>query len=100
VTTFRVSGGYITVPIVCDRKASEGCEGALSLRYSGYRLGGGEFVTEPGKRDPVLVALTKKGRSLMRSHRRLKVKLYVAAKDAAGKKGRLTRTVQLVRAKK
>jgi len=99
VTTLRVSGGFVTVPIVCDKRASEGCEGALSLRYTRYRLGGGEFATEPGKRDPVLVALTKKGRGLMRSHRKLKAKLFINAKDSDGKKARFNRTVRLVRGK-
>jgi hypothetical protein len=86
----------VTVPIVCSKKAVDGCDGALSLRYGGYRLGGGAFVTEPGHRDPVLIALTKKGKSLTRAHHRLRVKLYVAAKDGAGKTYRKTRSITLL----
>ena len=95
-----MTGGFITVPVVCDRTASRGCEGALSLRWRSYRLGGGEFVTERGKRDPVLVPLTKKGRALMRAHSTLKAKLFVTAKDAAVKKARFSKSVRLVRGKK
>ena len=91
-----MSAGYVTVPVVCDKKAVDGCDGALSLRYRGHRLGGGAFLTEPGKRDPVLVALTARGRALTRAHHRLRVKLYISAKDGAGKRAAFSRFVTLL----
>jgi hypothetical protein len=99
VKTLKVVSGFVTVPIVCDRRAASECDGALTLKSGRVRLGGGQFATKPGKRDPVLVALTKKARALMRSHKRLRAKLFISAKDRAGKKARVTRSVQLVRSK-
>ena len=94
--SYKVRGGFITVPIVCPRTAASACEGAVSLRYRGYRLGGGEFVTDSGDRDPVLIALTKRGKTYTRNGKRIRAKLYVTAKDSAGKKASFNRTVTLV----
>jgi hypothetical protein len=100
VRRFRVANGFVTVPVVCPRSASGACEGVLSLHYRVgrrlTRLGGGEFLTEPGTRDPVLVALTRRARSLVRTKKRLHAILLVRAKDDAGKTARLSRSVQLL----
>ena len=101
--SLKPSAGFVTIPVACDRAAREACQGTLTLtRRVGrrwIRLGSGEFYTDPGDRDPVLVALTKAGKKLVapaKRAKRIRVTLRITARDGGGKRFGKTRTVLLV----
>ena len=104
VRTIRVVSGFVTIPVSCSRAANAACEGAVSLRarIRGrlLRLGGGEFFVEPGRRDPVQIALTRRARALMKSRRRLRAFVLLVARDADGPTTRTTKNVTLVRGRR
>jgi hypothetical protein len=98
-TTLTVNGGFVTVPLSCPRAATGSCDGLVWLeRRVGRkttRLGSGEFVTRAGRRDPVLVALTRAARRLVSEKKKVSAKLRVRGEDEAENPIRNSKQVQL-----
>ena len=99
VRTFTVDAGFVTVPVVCPRRARGSCDGRLWLeRRVGRRmtrLGVAEFFTRAGRRDPVQVGLTRSARRLVNQKKKIKATLRVRARDTAGNNVTARRGVEI-----
>ena len=97
--TARVRGGLASIRVTCGRLADGACTGTVSLRFrsSGKwtTIGSGEFLLDAGRTQAVLVALTRRGRTLLAARGSLRVQARVSARDDSRKRTVALRTVVL-----
>jgi hypothetical protein len=86
----RVFDGKIRLTLRCISDTAD-CEGALTLRAKGRRIGRRAYHLEPGETDGLSVTLTRKGQRITKGKRRLKV---VAVATSGG--GKSKRTVRVM----
>ncbi len=103
------AAGVVTTVVTCPASEPQGCRGTVTLRSAApvvlsrrtiLRLGSASFGLRGGQRRAVRIRLNRRHRAVLARVRRMRARLTVVARDAAGNRTTRTRTVTLVAARR
>jgi hypothetical protein len=97
----KLKGKTLAVKVKCAAAAKSSCGGKVAVRIGKKKVGSRSFLgLKPGKTATVKVKLNKKGRKLVKKVKRgkkVKFKLRITVRDAAGAGKTVSKTVKIKR---